>query len=122
MRFVTEAKMRPKLRPRFRSGQGAYNDPVYKEDMEALVWDLVAQRKGQFLNGNAEVRIHFGHRITEVEILPDGLFERPKRIHHGADVDNLAGFVLDGITKAGIWDDDRQVTRLEVSMARKAEL
>lgn len=47
------------------------------------------------------------------------VFVRPKSVKRDApsvkpDVDKLARALLDGITDAGVWKDDSQVTRLDV--------
>lgn len=60
-------------------------------------------------------------RLEDVPVRVEAtfVFERPKSVKREApsvkpDVDKLARALLDGVTDAGVWKDDSQVTRLEV--------
>lgn len=106
----------PKKRPRFNSRTShAYHDPAYSEALEAAAWELKSQRKGKpTLDGAVSVNIELNQGAL---ITVDALGREPRT--SGADIDNLAGFVMDVFTMAGIWKDDRQVETLFVVMQGK---
>lgn len=96
--FLVAGRPRPKARPRIvRSGDATVR--VYTPSgahEQALAWEFRAQRR-------YKVSGPVGVAITIVEQRWRG------------DIDNLAKLILDALTKAEVWSDDRQVESLLVA-------
>ncbi len=89
---------RPRCRCTHAGKAMAYSPKEYDEELERVAWLLVA---GRLVPAPVAAAVEVVMRCY----LPD---RRPK------DVDNLAKTVLDAASKV-LWDDDRQVMRLDVS-------
>jgi Holliday junction resolvase RusA-like endonuclease len=84
----------PKGRPRFTRYGGAYTpkETVEFEQVIAAAW--LEQQGATMLEGDIE------------------LFVAVSVVNMKKDIDNLVKSIADGLTKAGAWHDDRQITQL----------
>lgn len=95
--FVVPGRPRPKARPRFRTNDATVTvwSPSGQHE-EALAWQFRAQRH---------------YKAKGPVMVTITLVERQWR----GDIDNLAKLILDALTKAEVWTDDRQVESLLVA-------
>ena len=101
--FFIEGKPRPQSRPRCVTRGGAtwaYNG----ESSSLKVWKLSTKWAAQRLGVKFGAADSVGVKIV--------LYLKSKG---RSDLDNYAKAMLDAMTSAGIWDDDSQVDKLEIS-------
>lgn len=109
MKFQTFLPIEPLPCPRPRvaviRGHGvAYYPSAYKKWVEEFVRLFDQQSFTQF-TGPVRARLLLDCRKARTS----------KLLIPGGDVDNYAKSVLDGLTKVGMWDDDKQVESLRVT-------
>ena len=92
----------PRSRPRIPRKGGAYTAPRSNEYVKRVALYAAA--------ATHRCRWQMGY---EGEAVVSIIVRRSARL---GDIDNYAKAVLDGLTMAGVWRDDRQVTGLVVSM------
>lgn len=84
----------PKGRPRFTRYGGAYT-PKTTVEFEKLIADAWTEQQGA--------------TMLEGDVV---LFVNVSVVNMKKDIDNLVKSIADGLTKAGAWKDDQQITRL----------
>lgn len=85
-------------------GQWAFDPPKSRKAKEAVKFYAIAARA-------------IGHVVSEKAFAIEMRFYGP---HWGADVDNLAKLVMDGL-KGVFWKDDHQVTQMHASKFREVK-
>ena len=104
--FDRPAKAKP--RPRGK-GKVFYNPPDYMEWKADIALEAALKYAKTKFEGPVAIKISFRPTTFTVEI------RQTNRPRFGrSDLDNLAGGVLDALQDAGVIDNDRNVTDLEV--------
>ncbi len=111
MRFKLNQVVVGKARPRHH-GRQAYMPKPYQRWMQLVVDELKEQFVGKPTSDPVLVRMMFSETGAEIEVMPTS-HERPL-YNRRSDIDNMAGAVLDAMQHAGIFENDKQVHRLEV--------
>lgn len=108
--FTVPMRPKPKGRPRF--GRGRTYTPKATAAFEGeLALRAGAELGGRTLLGPLELHLTFVFRRTRVA--PKGKGRAPRTC--APDLDNLAKAVMDALTGAQAWEDDRQVTRISAA-------
>ena len=97
----------PAARPRVADGH-AYTPKAYRVWLDECSWLARLAWKRPPLEGPVRVVVVFEPDALEVEIVPS---ERPR--FGRADLDNTIKSLLDSLTRAGVFVDDRQVVEIE---------
>lgn len=105
----------PKPAPRPRKGKhGFYVPDVDRYWKERIYWSVCSLHEKKYV-GPVVVYLGFILKAPKrVRLMPPN-FTAPAFDTRGTDCDNLAKGPLDAMTKAGLWDDDRQVCELHVT-------
>ncbi len=107
--FIVEGRPRPKGRPRM-SKRGRVYTPKETVEAEKRYIDAVGDNPPVF-DGPVYVEMLFGKESTQIHIksVPDW------KTSLRGDIDNYVKLALDGVQRAGVIVNDRQVVGLEVS-------
>ena len=101
----------PKARPRFNTATGrAYTDPKYRDYLEMAAQIIAIEHKGDPLEGPLYVKTSFNADGVTVSYRPT-LFI-PQWTARRADIDNLAGSILDALQQGGAIKNDKNVVSL----------
>ena len=104
----------PKKRPRV-TRNGTFMPPAYvkwKADVGTLIKVAANRQQAQF-TGRVAVSVDFSkdHMVVEVESIERERFGQ-------ADIDNLAGAVMDALQESGVIVNDRDVVELEARFVK----
>lgn len=100
----------PVAQPRHRHTRGGHTYDPKAKDKKALATVIGSQLRHKY-EGPVRVLIecYHGHE-PETRVWVEEVNARTKK----PDADNCAKYILDMLTQAGLWDDDSQVSALEV--------
>ena len=102
----------PKARPRFNRVTGtAYTDPKYRDYLNMAAQVIAIEHKGDPLEGPLYVKTRFNADGVTVTYRPS-LFT-PAWTARRADIDNLAGSILDALQQGGAIKNDKDVVSLQ---------
>lgn len=104
--FTLPMRPKPKRRPRFGKGKAFTPRETQLFEREVAL-RAGAELGGETLLGPLELHLEFVFRRTRAA--PKGEGRAPRAVT--PDLDNLTKAVMDGLTLARAWEDDRQVTR-----------
>ncbi len=101
----------PKARPRFNRATGtAYTDPKYRDYLKMAAQVIAIEHRGAPLEGPLYVKTRFDADGVTVTYRPS-LFT-PTWSARRADIDNLAGSILDALQQGGAIVNDKDVVSL----------
>ncbi len=104
----------PKARPRFNRATGtAYTDPKYRDYLEMAAQVIAIEHKGDPLEVPLFVKMSFNANGVTVSYRPS-ILRHPQWTARRADIDNLAGSILDALQRGGAIQNDKNVVSLVV--------
>ncbi len=100
-----------KARPRFNRNTGTtYTEPKYRDYLEMAAQIIAIEAKHAPLEGPLYVQTRFNADGVTVSYRPSLL--RPEWTARRADIDNLAGSILDALQQGGAINNDKDVVSL----------
>jgi Holliday junction resolvase RusA-like endonuclease len=113
--FFVPGNPKGKGRPRFGNGR-TYTDKATAEAEASVAWHASIAHRGVYFEGPLHVIIEarFGVPPSWSDKKRQAAFEKPHVCTGRIDCDNIAKLVCDGLNRV-IWQDDRQIVRLEIS-------
>ncbi len=105
--FIVEGRPKPKGRPRM-TRRGRVYTPIETIEAEELYAETIAGKYEQF-EGPVTVILKFSKDNTYVQICSAGDWKSPLR----GDLDNYIKLALDGIQRAGLIKNDKQVVHVD---------
>ena len=109
--IVIPGRVVPKARPRFNKYTGtAYTDPKYRDYLDMASAIIAIEHKGDPLEGPLYVHTRFNADGVTVSYRASLL--RPEWTARRADIDNLAGSILDALQAGGAIVNDKDVVSL----------